>query len=60
MPTGRHTFKKTDLQRAILTTQASGLSVDRFEIDRDGRITVVTKKPDESPPETDVEDTQRF
>jgi hypothetical protein len=37
-------FKQTDLLRAIRTFQKAGLSIARAEIDRDGKIVVVTGK----------------
>jgi len=36
------TFKETDLRRAIRTSQKAGLSIGRVEIDRDGKIVLVT------------------
>ena len=42
MPKGLLLFKETDLLRAIRTFQKAGLSIARAEIDRDGKIVVVT------------------
>jgi len=42
MPKGLQIFKQTDLLRAIRTSQKAGLSIARVEIDRDGKIVVVT------------------
>jgi hypothetical protein len=42
MSKGMLTFKQTDLLRAIRTSQKAGLSIARVEIDRDGKIVVVT------------------
>jgi hypothetical protein len=42
MSKGMLTFKQTDLLRAIRTSQKAGLSIARVEIDRDGKIIVVT------------------
>ena len=42
MPKGSLLFKETDLLRAIRTSQRAGLSIARVEIDRDGKIVVVT------------------
>ena len=36
------TFKQRDLLRAIKASQKAGLSIARVEIDRDGKIVVVT------------------
>jgi hypothetical protein len=41
---GRHSFKKTDLVRALLAAKAAGFPVVRCEIDpKTGKITLVTK-----------------
>jgi len=45
MPRSRSTFRKRDLQLAVETTRAAGLEIGRVEIDRDGKIVVVTGKP---------------
>jgi hypothetical protein len=42
MSKGLLTFKQADLLRAIRTSQKAGLSIARVEIDRDGKIVVVT------------------
>jgi hypothetical protein len=42
MSKGLLTFKQTDLLRAIRASQKAGLSIARVEIDRDGKIIVVT------------------
>jgi hypothetical protein len=42
MSKGMQIFKQTDLLRAIRTSQKAGLSIARVEIDRDGKIVVVT------------------
>ena len=47
MPRGLQIFKQTDLLRAIKTFQKAGLPVARAEIDRDGKIIVVTGSPSE-------------
>ena len=45
MPRARCTFRRRDLQLAVETTRAAGLEIGRVEIDRDGKIVVVTSKP---------------
>jgi hypothetical protein len=45
MSKGMLTFKETDLRRAIRASQKAGLSIARVEIDRDGKIVIVTGKP---------------
>ena len=42
MSKGLLLFKETDLRRAIKTFQKLGLPIARAEIDRDGKIVVVT------------------
>jgi hypothetical protein len=42
MPKGSLLFKETDLRRAIQASRKAGLSIARVEIDRDGKIVVVT------------------
>ena len=45
MPRARCTFRQRDLRLAVETTRAAGLEIGRVEIDRDGKIVVVTGKP---------------
>ena len=40
---GNNLFNRNDLRRAIRSAQEMGLSVDSFEIDRDGKIVVHTR-----------------
>jgi len=47
MARGRCSFRQGDATRAARAALAAGLNVQRIEIDRDGRITVVTGKPAE-------------
>jgi hypothetical protein len=44
MPRARCTFRQRDLRLAVETARAAGLDIARFEIDRDGKIIVVTGK----------------
>ena len=41
---GGNLFNRNDLRRAIRSAQEMGLSVDSFEIDRDGKIVIHTRK----------------
>jgi len=41
---GKNLFNRNDLRRAIRSAQETGLSVDGFEIDKDGKIVVHTRK----------------
>lgn len=42
MSRGPQTFKQGDLTKALKAAANAGISVKRFEIDRDGKIIVVT------------------
>jgi hypothetical protein len=42
MSRGPHAFKKRDVVRAVQAAQAAGLSVQRIELDKSGRIVIVT------------------
>jgi len=42
MARGPCTFKETDVTRALRATVKAGLDVQRCEIDKDGKIVVVT------------------
>jgi hypothetical protein len=42
MARGACTFKQQDVTRALKATQAAGLNVQRIEIDKNGKIVVVT------------------
>jgi hypothetical protein len=46
MSRGAHKFKQGDVTKAIKAAVNAGLSVKRFEIDRDGKIVVVAGRPD--------------
>jgi hypothetical protein len=42
MSKGIQTFRETDLRKMIRGARKAGLEVVRFEIDRDGKIAIVT------------------
>ena len=42
MSRGPSTFKQQDVTRALRATRAAGVAVSRIEIDRDGKIVIVT------------------
>lgn len=44
MARGPSTFKKQDVTRALRATIAAGVEVARVEIDKDGKIVLVTGK----------------
>ena len=45
MSRGRCTFRQQDVTRAVRAAVAAGIEVQRIEIDKDGKIIVVTGKP---------------
>jgi hypothetical protein len=47
MARGPCTFKQQDVTRALRAIAAAGVDVQRVEIDRNGKIIVVTGKPQE-------------
>jgi hypothetical protein len=53
MSRGPATFRQRDLTAAVKAVLAAGCEVARVEIDKDGKIVVVTRKP-----ETPVTDTE--
>ncbi len=48
MPRSPCTFRETDVRRAIKAARSSGIEIARVEIDKYGKIVVVTGKPDET------------
>jgi hypothetical protein len=45
MSKGQHTFKQGDVTKALKGAVNAGMSVKRVEIDRDGKIVVITGRP---------------
>jgi hypothetical protein len=54
MSRGVLTFKRRDVTRAIKAAQIAGIDVHRVEIDRDGKIIVVTAEPASAAPDTET------
>jgi hypothetical protein len=48
---GPSTFKQTDLVRALKGAKEAGMDVERVEIDKAGKIVMVTGKPSADSPE---------
>ncbi|MGM4886297.1 hypothetical protein [Tardiphaga sp. 11_C7_N12_6] len=44
MSRGVQVFRQTDVTKAIRGAQNAGLAVDRFEIDKSGKIVVITSE----------------
>jgi len=45
MGRGPCAFKESDLTRAVKAARKAGLEVERVEVDRDGKIVIITGKP---------------
>jgi len=48
MSRGQQTFKQSDVTRALKATVKAGIAVERVEIDKDGKIVVVTGRPEDA------------
>jgi hypothetical protein len=46
MARGKLSFRQSDVTRAIKAAIAAGIDVARVEIDKEGKIVIVTGKPD--------------
>jgi DNA-binding MarR family transcriptional regulator len=44
MSRGQQTFKQSDVTRALKATVKAGIAVERVEIDKDGRIVIVSAR----------------
>jgi hypothetical protein len=49
MSRGPYSFKQRDMTRAVRAVRAAGVEVARVEVDKAGKIIVVTGKPSENP-----------
>jgi hypothetical protein len=47
---GSHTFKQTDITRAVKAMNAAGLEVARVEVDKEGKIAIIAGKPEQQIP----------
>ena len=45
MSRGQQTFKQSDVTKALKATVKAGIAVERVEIDKDGKIVIVTARP---------------
>jgi len=48
MSRGQQTFKQRDLTKAIKATVKAGITVERVEIDKDGKIIIVFTKVEDA------------
>jgi hypothetical protein len=44
-PRSRNLFRKTEIRRAIATAQAAGFSIQRIDVDSNGKFSVVLGPP---------------
>jgi len=47
MSRGAQTFRQADITKALKAAAAAGMVVQRFEIDRDGKLVVIAGQPAE-------------
>jgi hypothetical protein len=48
MSRGHQTFKQSDVTKAIKATVKAGIAVERVEIDKGGKIVIVTAKAEDT------------
>jgi hypothetical protein len=48
MSRGQQTFKQSDVTKALKATVKAGIAVERVEIDKNGKIVVVTARRDDA------------
>ena len=48
MSRGQQTFKQRDVTKAIKATVNAGIAVGRIEIDKNGKIVIVTARPEDA------------
>ena len=48
MSRGQQTFKQRDVTKALKATVKAGIAVERVEIDKDGKIIIVTAKAEDT------------
>ena len=48
MSRGQQTFKQRDVTKALRATVKAGIAVGRIEIDKHGKIVIVTARPDDA------------
>jgi hypothetical protein len=60
MSRGVCTFRQRDVAAAIKAARDAGVEVARVEIDKNGRIVLVTGKPNDAEPEANQEGTHEW
>jgi len=48
MSRGQQTFRQRDVTKALKATVKAGIAVERVEIDKDGKIVIVTGSPEDA------------
>ena len=48
MSHSQQTFKQSDVTKALKATVKAGIAVERVEIDKGGKIVIVTAKPEDA------------
>ena len=48
MSRGQQTFKQSDVTKALKATVKAGIAVGRVEIDKNGKIVIVTGRPEDA------------
>jgi hypothetical protein len=48
MSRGQQTFKQSDVTKALKATVKGGIIVGRIEIDKNGKIVIVTARPEDA------------
>jgi hypothetical protein len=52
MPRAPSTFRQQDVTRAVKAVTAAGVNIARIEIDKSGKIVIITTHPSDQPGET--------
>jgi hypothetical protein len=58
MSRGQQTFKQGDLAKALKAAVKAGIAVERLEIDKDGKIVIVTGRPVDAANAAEAEDNE--
>jgi hypothetical protein len=48
MSRGQQTFKQSDVTKALKATVKAGIAIGRVEIDKNGKIVIVTARPEDA------------
>ena len=48
MSRGQQTFKQRDVTKALKAAVKAGIAIERFEIDKNGKIVIVTAKAEDA------------